>query len=96
MATQKLTINIKTDTSEVETGLEQLKALLPGMDFSDRQRLQLLLDRPEFVKELFAVQVQLGSAATQDLLVRLEPTDRFLMLLSAVTAGDFDRFPVKE
>jgi hypothetical protein len=49
----------------------------------------------DFVDELLAVDVDSDAAFADDVIISLEPTDRFRMLMAALAAGDVDSFFVK-
>lgn len=89
MAEVKLEIDANVE-SALEA-LDQLKASLAGADPLLKQRLEALFESADFVKQLFRIQVDVSAAGAHKAAIRLEPADRFGVLLAAVVAGDIDR-----
>lgn len=89
------TITLLADCSAVQEAIDQLKAGIDELESSAAQRFQRLLQRPDFVQQLFTVETVLGSTAADECLVRFQPSDRFGVLLTAVGTGDINRLTVK-
>ena len=79
----------------VEQLIDQLSMAAQSCAESVKQRLQLLLNTPDFVNKLFALKTDICATGAGELLIRLYPTDLFFELLTAVRAGDINSFAIE-
>jgi hypothetical protein len=61
-----------------------------------RNAFDLILRLFDSCDKLVLIESEDDAAGTGEVIVRLKPSDRFLMLLAAFAARDFDRFVVED
>ena len=84
-------IAINLDASAYLAALEDLRLLSPSLPKDVGEFLVGVFDTPDLSAHLGSVeQDDLPAFGASELRVHLKPSDRFLMLLSAVRAGDCD------
>lgn len=94
MANNSIIFNL--DSSCFNEQLSMLKAELVNSSEEILCKVRkLLLDTPDFLEKLFRLKIDDGSTRASKVLVSLDPTDCFRMLLAAIRTGDFDSLIVE-
>jgi uncharacterized protein (DUF885 family) len=73
--------------------LSELRSELDG-DLPGHAR-QLVLNLFEFPEQAVRIETDIGAAATGEVTVRFEPSNRLRMLLAALRAGNVDRLVIE-
>ena len=95
----KLTMDLKLKlTPEAEEMHRELLGLMDEPEALEtfKQVVELFLDLSNLLSKLFRLQVDASAATTRDVLVLLEPTDCFRMLLVALRARDVNCFVIEK
>ncbi|HVJ31624.1 MAG TPA: hypothetical protein VND94_00795 [Terriglobia bacterium] len=79
-----------TDTAGADGALAELLSLLPELPERVHEAFHGLIDTPEGLKRLVALDVSPGSTFTGEMVIRLDPTDGLRMFLAAVRTGEFE------
>jgi hypothetical protein len=93
----KIEIKIITETSHFNERLEDLKRDLTYASEETLSKVrELFLDRPDFLKHLIGLETDGNAAGAGNILISLNPSDSFGMLLRAVRTGDFNSLIVEQ
>lgn len=84
-------LSIKCDADELAKMLNTLTAELSKSPLKIGQRFADLLNSAH---EIALVEIDVGSAAANEMIVRFKPSNRLRMLCSALRAGNFDDIAV--
>jgi hypothetical protein len=90
-------VAINLDGSAYLTVLEELGSLAPSLPEGVREFLVGVFDTPDLSTQLGAIEPDgLPALGAGELRVCLKPSDRFLMLMAALRAGDCDLAAVEK
>jgi hypothetical protein len=92
----RISVGVAGDDTRLRAAVEEFAALIGVLQAEiPREVLQLLLNVAELPMQIATVDCDRGAARAGDVLVRLLPSDRFLVLLTTLRARDFDALRVE-
>jgi hypothetical protein len=95
--TPSASISLDLDGSAYLVALDELESLAPSLPEGVRQFLVSVFDTPDLSSQLGVIeQDEHFALGARELRIRLQPSDRLLMLLAAMRAGDCDLHRVQQ